>query len=340
MPNVTADHFRQFVETFHSVLDETGSACLTPDNKAQLLHVALLPANITAYVSTQHGVAIEYESTSQTTINIIRGSARVEDLLVKVPRFLRNLRPLIDVPTSNIWIEGFTVEGTFRLTSSRASLTFKNVDFRAGEWTRRIEFAEVWANRAAENWSPERAELRAKDEVLAGMVEAARAQERQVSVSEYIATFKSKTVLVLGAYDRLGLGRLTAIAKALADIGYSPLLIKDVPDHPHHDLSQKVSAVGTISRFIVIDDSAKSGHLVEAQICKQNAWVTALVRAKGEFSSWMTAGFSTSSNVLLEHEYDPNDPLTAMKRVSEWAERTLNELQRKFTNTYPWRSED
>jgi hypothetical protein len=117
-----------------------------------------------------------------------------------------------------------------------------------------------------------------------------------------------------------------------------PLLIRDVPDHPHHDLGQKVAAVGAISRFIIIDDSAKSGHLVEAQICKQNGWVTALIRAQGEFISWMTAGFSASSKVIMELEYDPNAPLPAIKHVSQWAEETLKELERKFNDTYPWRS--
>ncbi len=225
----------------------------------------------------------------------------------------------------------------FRLTSQDASVSLRDALFTAGSWSRSISYAEVKANRTAEYWSRERAALRAKDKILAAMVELARARQRNVTVGEYIAEFKDKTVFVLGAYDDAGMKRIEAIASSLTNLGYLPLLIRDVPDHPHHDLCQKVAAVAAIARFVIIDDTAKSGHLLEAQICKQNSWVTALVRAKGEFSSWMTAGFSASSKVLYEYEFDPSNPQPAVDHVCQWAEETLNTLERKLTNTYPWR---
>jgi hypothetical protein len=339
LTNVTEDGLRVFIERFHQVLDETASANLDADSKARLLHASLLPARIIGYVSTQLGVAIEYEAASKTSINVIRGSARVEDLLVRAPRALQGVGPMIRIGGANWRCIGSTLEGAFpfRLSQPDASVLFTDVEFRAGPWVRTIAFAEVWANRTAEHWTADRAALRAKDEVLVALVEVARAHQRNLSVGEYIAEFKNKTVLVLGAYDEAGTARLNAIAEALTGIGYAPLLMRDVPDHPHHDLAQKVAAVGAISRFVVIDDTAKSGHLMEAQICKQNGWVTALVRAKGEFSSWMTAAFSASSRVILETEYDPSEPLQTITRVTEWAEATLKQLEQKFTNTYPWR---
>jgi hypothetical protein len=169
------------------------------------------------------------------------------------------------------------------------------------------------------------------------MVELTRAQKQNVTVGEYIAKFKDRTVLVLGAYDEAGIKRLDSIASSLTAIGYSPLLIRDIPDHPHQDLGQKVSAVGAIARFILIDDTEKSGHLMEAQICKQNAWVTVVLRAMGHRSSWMTAAFSASSKVLFEYEYDPSHPEPSVAHVCEWAEETLRALERTFTSTYPWR---
>ena len=339
MANVTADELRSFIETFHAVLADTAAATLEPENRALLWHASLLPARITGYVSTQLGVAIEYEAAAETTITVLRGSARVEDLLVRAPRPLQGVGPMFNISGANISIVGGTVDGAFpfRLTNPDASVSFRDFRFKAGHWSREILVAEVWANRAATNWTVDKAALRAKDEVLAAMVEVSRARQRNVSVGDYIAKFKNKTVLVLGAYDEAGTARLSSIADALSALGYDPLLIRDIPDHPHHDLEQKVVAVGAISRFIIIDDSSKSGHLIEAQLCKQNNWVTAIVRTHGEFSTWMTAAFSASSKVILDAEFDPKSPAPAIQSVSEWAEATLKELEHTFSSTYPWR---
>lgn len=340
MPNVTEEGLRLFVETFHRVLDETASANLDPDHKRQLLHVSLLPARITAYVSTQLGVAVEYVAATETSISVVKGSSRVEDLLVRAPHALKNTGPMFNITGPNTSIVGGTLEGAFpfRLTQPNSAVSLKNVRFRAGPWARVIAFGEVWANRASEHWTVDRATLRAKDEVLAAAVEVMRARQRNLSVGEYVAQFKTKTVLVLGAYDEAGIARLRAIAEALASLGYGPLLVKDVPDHPHQDLAQKISAIGAIARFVIIDDSAKSGHLIEAQICKQHCWVTALMRAGGVPSTWMTAGFSTSSRVILEVGYEASQPMPAVEGVCRWAEQKLQELEATFTDTYPWRN--
>ncbi|WNM63784.1 hypothetical protein [Candidatus Nitrospira neomarina] len=338
MSNVTDHMLKDYVETFHDTLRETASECLAENDQSRLLHAALLPAKITGYISTQFGVALEYEPASETSLTIVRGSARVEDLLFRAPRGLQESGPLLKILGSNIQIHDLHLNGAFpfRLASQDASAILQEMMFSAGTWQRSIAYAEVQANRTVEYWSRDRAALRAKDEILAAMVEVARAKQRNVTVGEYIAEFKNRTVLLLGAYDERGMIRLETIAKSLTELGYLPLLIRDVPDHPHHDLSQKVTAVGAIARFIIIDDSSKSGHLVEAQICKQNSWVTALVRAKGEFSSWMTAGFSASSRVLYEYEYDLANAASAIGDVCQWAEATLNDLERKFISTYPW----
>ena len=102
--------------------------------------------------------------------------------------------------------------------------------------------------------------------------------------------------------------RLSHISSTLRQLGYEPLLVKDVPDIPAYDIPQKVVAVGTIARFVVIDDSSKSGHLAEVEICRRNDWVTILLRAGGRGGSWMTAGASHLSSVVLEKDYTPFAP--------------------------------
>lgn len=338
--NVNTEQLQAYIEAFHRVLESVAVDCLPQDYRRQLLHSALLPARITGYVSTKLGVAVEYESAAETSIQGIKGSARVEDLIVRAPAAVRSTGPLFRVSGANFTVAGSTLEGVFpfRLNGPNASVTLRDVVFQAGPWRRAVQYAEVSSNRSAEHWSIAWAESRAKDEVLAAMVQVARASERKISVSEYIEKFKDKTVLLLGDYDEAGLKRLTPISAALSSLGYEPLLIKNVPDHPHQDLPQKVVAIAAIARFVVVDDSSKSGHLVEVQLCKQNSWVTVLLRAGGKGGSWMTAGAAHASNVIRELSYDTANPNDAVAEAVGWAEEKLKELERKFEGTYPWRA--
>jgi hypothetical protein len=137
--------------------------------------------------------------------------------------------------------------------------------------------------------------------------------------------------------DTDGLVRLSGIEAALRLLGYEPILTKDVPDHPHQDLSQKVVAIAAISRFIIVDDSTKSGHLAEVQLCKASNWITVLLPAHGIGASYMTAGASIFSNVVSEREYDPETRQLAVASAVAWAENKICELERRLDGTYPWR---
>jgi len=224
------------------------------------------------------------------------------------------------------------------LEGREARLCIGTVVCTSGEWNRYIAYAEIYGNREKNNWCKEKAVSRAKDEVLAALVELKRAKSRNISIAEYISSFKKKTVLLLGNYDKEGKQRLNKIACILKKLGYEPLLIEDIPDNPYQDLTQKVSAIGHLARFVVIDDSSRSGHLAEFPICKQNNWVTILLRTGGRGSSWMTAGASLHSKVILEKNYDLSVPGPAIAEAVGWAEEKLRELKREFDNTYPWRN--
>jgi hypothetical protein len=339
--NITENGIKSYIETFLSSLDDTAANFFDEDETKELLHKSLLPAKIICYVSTQFGVAFEYIPDSETSIEVIRGSARVEDLLVKAPSGLRNVGPMLNIGGSNCGIEKLSLADgfPFRLTKKEASVTIREVRFSAEalEWVRDIEYAEVFGDRDADSWSKEAAQSRAKDEVLAALFIAQQAKRKEVSLHEYISTSREKHVLLLGDYKGEGQERLDQIAEALKDIGYDPLLIKDVPDFEHYDLAQKVVAIGSLSRFVVIDDSSPSGHLMEAEICRNNRWVTVLLHAKGIRASWITAGASVSSNVILDKDYVPKSTKEAISEVSKWAEDKLKEIGKSLTNVYPWR---
>jgi division protein CdvB (Snf7/Vps24/ESCRT-III family) len=52
----------------------------------------------------------------------------------------------------------------------------------------------------------------------------------------------------------------------------------------------------------------------------------------------MTAGASYASNVILEKEYDPDEPQVAVSESTEWAEERLSEMKAKLNLLYPWRT--
>ena len=340
--NVTENELENYIDVFQATLIETANRFIPTHHRKNLLHLSLLPAAITGYISTQFGVAIEYEPSENTSIQIYRGSARVEDLLVQAPRAIRKTGPVIEIAGHHISFYDCPISGAFpfRLTNQEASVIFSNASFTVGNWKRSVHYAEVFGNRLSNNWSAEEAIKRSKDEILAALVDINNAERKRLSITDYINTFKEKMVLLLGDYDENGIKRLERIKNSLIEKGYEPILVKDIPDNPYQDLRQKVSAVGHIARFVIVDDSSKSGHLAELQLCEQNNWVTVVLRAGDKGSSWMTAGIAKFSNVILEHPYDPDAPKTAVDFGCTWAENKLDELERAFDTLYPWRKID
>ena len=341
--HIREDGLRAYIKRFHETLDRVSERFFRYDQAKNLLHRSLLPAKVICYVSTQFGVAFEYSRAATTTIETLRGSARIEDLVVKAPKKLRGIGPILNIGGSNIMVAGLTLADRFpfRLSDEQANVTFREVRFSydALRWVRDVEYAEIYGDRRTERWTIAEAESRAKDEVLSALFLVEQANAKKINLHEYISSFRDKTVLVLGSYNDAGRQRLTAIAHILEDLGYEPLLIEDVPDFEHYDLPQKVTAIGAISRFVIIDDSEPSGHLVEVEICRHNRWVTVLLRTGGHGASWMTAGASYFSNVILEKEYEQENPRPAVSESVQWAEARLDEMKVKLNRLYPWRTE-
>jgi len=308
--NLIERTFKEYLETFHSILSQTATQYFQPNLTHKLLHLSFLPAQIIGYVSTKFGIGFEYIPAKETKIKIVIGSKRVENLLSNPAKSLLDSRTLFRINGSDVGISKMTLETgvylPFKLMQETSSVFIDDVCVETCRRKRIITYAEMYGNSKVEKWSRENAIIRAKDEVLAALIELNRSQVKNISLDEYISVYKERTVLLLGDYDEAGLQRLQVIKDTLKELGYEPLLIKDIPDHPYQDISQKVIAVGAVSKFIVVDDCSKSGHLSEIEICKQNRWVTILLRADGIGGTWMTADASAFSNVILEKSYSLN----------------------------------
>jgi hypothetical protein len=336
--NVTEEQFGLYLDVFHSSLQETAQRFI-PDRARDLLHLSLLPARIVGYVSTQFGVAYEYTPAEVVSVEVVRGSARVEELLFDAPANLRSGPSVFEVSGRNAYFDNIGFSGRFplRLAGQSASASLHESDASAGDWTRRIHHAELFGDRRAETWALDQAICRAKDEVLCALTEVLKSQHKALALPEYISRLKHKTVLLLGDYSDEGASRLEAIKASLEGLGYNPILLKEVPEDPTHSLPQKVTMLGARARFVVVDDSSKSGHIWELQTCKANDWVTVVLRKKGASSSFMTAGLSLTSKVILEQAYCRDSLDKVVAASVEWAEEELRRLEVGFKGVYPWR---
>jgi hypothetical protein len=339
--NVTEQQMRAYLETFNRTYLETVTEFFNEDQWKLLYRVPLLLGETIGYVSTQFGAAFEYTGRPPHRVSVRRGRARIEDLLTGAPKEVRHLPAFAEFDGTNSSLGGLTAEGffPFRILNDRASVTLLDIRFRVGNWERNIELAEVFGNRSSEFWSPDKAVARArsKDEILLAALQINRAAKRSLGLKDYIDRFKAKTVLVLGDYAEEGRHRLRRIRDGLSRLGYEPILLEDIPDRPEMDLQQKLVAVGAVSRFVVIDDSSKAGHMFELPSVRDNRWVAIVLRLEGSEGSFMTRGLAVASNVILERTYRPDAVDAVLTVTTHWAEERLTALRRKFSATFPWR---
>ena len=338
--NATEEQLKKYLETFHKSLEETAKEFLPKDQISNLLHLSFLPAKITGYVSTQFGIAIEYIQSEKTYIEFKKGSSRVEDLIFNAPKRIRNSGPMISSAAINLRLTGGSWNGAFpiRLASIGASIKISQMKCSAEGWERFIEYAEIYGDRKSEHWDEAKAISRAKDEVLVALTELKKAASLDIPPDEHLKAWKKKTILLLGDYSEEGTIRLESIRSSLKELGYNPIIVKEIPEHPEMSLSQKVTALASISRFVVIDDTSSSGHLVEISKIKNDGWVTILLHANGKRSSFMTADASIYSSVIFEIDYNPEQPLENVSAATKWAEEKLKELGESLKDRYPWRN--
>jgi hypothetical protein len=277
-----------------------------------LLHAALLPARIHAYVSSTFGVAIEYEPAAQMAVVVKDGPERIEDLLLNSPAWAREIAPMftIDGPNRNLRRRPLTRGFPFRLASERCSLTLQEVGVQVGTWKRVIVYAEVYGSRDAADWTVEKAQARATMEVLLGSIHLRNAGERELTVQDYLAQYRDKVVVLLGGSDPAGSARLRALAEALRALHYEPVIAEDIAVETAHEAWEFMRTIGANARFAMVDTSADAARHVA--LCREQGWLTATLAATGADASQLPAQEAGDALVLPAHGYDPADPSTAV----------------------------
>jgi len=159
-------------------------------------------------------------------------------------------------------------------------------------------------------------------------------------VMSFIARKMKKQILVLGKDNGLEIERLRWIIRALEEMEYKPVLVKDFQDLPELTNEQKVRFFMTTSRFVVIEDSFPSGAIAEMNYCRDMRVITACFRQTGRGSTYMVRDLPIDFKFIRDFEYDGTEDSVrnAVKEAARWSEEQLAERAKQLRQIYPWRA--
>jgi hypothetical protein len=154
------------------------------------------------------------------------------------------------------------------------------------------------------------------------------------------ARSKERTVLVLGSYER-GEERLKGIRRSLDEVGFEGVMLKDFVDIPQQSVFEKMLMFGSLARFIICDESAASGHLIELKACSDIGFVTAILRNHGKAVTWMNSDIASERTYLKIFSYENDSDLPVVVKESvQWADATVGERSKYYNEQYPWRNKN
>lgn len=337
MTTVSDAEMLAYLGAFHETFREAAESQVPGDLRSYLVRLTQMSKGVVGYISTQFGAGYEYLGSDGQTV-IKKGSRRVEDLLFDAPRSVRRSGPMISIGGPKSGIGRLTLEGAFpvRLLTNESSVTLRDLRAKVGSWVRDVDYAELFGNRSSQFWSRGEATRRALEEVLTAVVDAREMERRQLDLGDFLKRFRQRRVLLLGDFKD-GRARLERLAEQLEGLGYLPLFADEIPDLREQDLRQKIMLLALACRFVLIEDSTKAGQLTEVPLVELVRQVTIILRASGARSSFMTAGVSQTSAVVLEREYDDGTIEAVLAESVRWAEEQLERLGDVFDEQLPWR---
>ena len=157
---------------------------------------------------------------------------------------------------------------------------------------------------------------------------------------EKILNSSKKTgVLILGQ-DTSEMYRLERIKECLDTLGYHGIIIKKTDfEVSSQTLEEKVITFANVVKFIIIEDSYASGHLIELKDIELNKWTTALLQEEGEGATFMNANIDFEHTFIKKFEYNSIDTICdIIAEAIIWAEDYNQKKINYLNKLYPWRN--
>lgn len=153
-----------------------------------------------------------------------------------------------------------------------------------------------------------------------------------------ISSIKEKTILILGQ-DTSELHRLQRIKDTLAHLGYYGVIVKEIEDIDIQTIEEKVNMLGSISRFIICENSTPSGHVDELKMCSMNRFVTAIIQQDGLGATWMQSDYPMDYSFIKTFSYASIDNIKAsVQQAVKWGEEKVRERAEMLNQLYTWRN--
>jgi hypothetical protein len=175
------------------------------------------------------------------------------------------------------------------------------------------------------------------DEVLRAAIDVMAMRQHRMSLGDYLQRFKKGHVLLLGDFSDEGRRRLLDIKDVLGRLGYFALTLDEVQEPSSYDLRNKLTAVASVCRFVIVDDSSKSGQAAEIPIVESIRATAVVLRRVGSDTTFVTRGLGATSKVIREYDYDSASLDEVLIKAVAWAENTIADLEYEYSKTYPWR---
>jgi hypothetical protein len=165
------------------------------------------------------------------------------------------------------------------------------------------------------------------------------------ALSDEIHSLAARTseelVVVLGSYSASVERAFEQCQSFLTDNGYTPAIIRDLPDVTKKNPRQKLFTYSCLARFIVVLDYAPSGHLIEIELLKDAGVPMAIVSSTSAGTTAMLQGIDFAHGGFIKRFSirEGSSLLAVMEEVVDWAEGSLRASRTLNSSELPWLTE-
>ncbi|MBB4119763.1 hypothetical protein GGR32_002069 [Mesonia hippocampi] len=146
------------------------------------------------------------------------------------------------------------------------------------------------------------------------------------------------SVLILGKDTGEHMQKLEKIAKILEENNLSPIIIKKKEDFKEEKPNQKILRHALQSKFIIIENTEPSGHLIEFEKIKITEKITAVIQKENNGATWLTEDSFIGRTDIKKFTYS-NSKKDFEKNVIcaiKWGNEKFEEQMDILVQTYPW----
>lgn len=241
---------------------------------------------------------------------------------------------LCDGGTAFLWRCDLQGSSALGMSGLKAEVVAANSDIGEGFGRRRIAYARLIGSNSSELWTGSLGRSDAQKSLLRAQVEHLLNQGKH-------APFRQLTemaVLILGDFSADGRERLKSLRSLISNEGYQPTFVDEIEDVPQHSLHTKVVTLASVCRFVVVDDSSRSGHLTEIGLLRNVDTPIIHLQEEGSDTSSMTLGLDFRGSHFLTRTYTDASLRLILHDCVQWAEQRIRDTEKQFNEVYrSWR---